>query len=228
MSACFIGFPLLSPLGKVAAKPPIEVYLKLRLMLRLPLVSFCYRKKKQKWESFPYVKVSHRGEAPPRGGGEGRILFSIRIFSIKWRNLFALPLLSPSGLTLPNCRFKAISASRVARSAERGLFKISPYVAASPCLKKFSKLHFSAKIVRLQSLPLGGKVDKAKLWTNEGRNLFSIRIFSIKFRNLFALPFLSPSGKVAAKPPIEVCLKFRLMLRPSLAFPFGESGAQSR
>ena len=89
---------------------------------------------------------------------------------------------------------QASAASRVARSAERGLFKISPYVAPSPCLKKFSKLHFSAKIVRLQSLPLGGKVDKAKLWTNEGRILFSIRIFSIKWRNLFALPLLSPSG----------------------------------
>ena len=58
-----------------------------------------------------------------------------------------------------------------------------------------------AKIVRLQSLPLGGKVDKAKLWTNEGRILFFIRIFSIKWRNLFALP---------------------------LAFPFGESGAKRR
>ncbi len=53
----------------------------------------------------------------------------------------------------------------------------------------------SIKFCFTSSLPLGGgKVDKAKLWTNEGRNLFSIRIFSIKWRNLFALPFLSPSG----------------------------------
>ena len=113
-------FPLLSPLGKVAAKPPIEVYLKFRLMLRLPLASikFCLQNfLRQKWESFPYVKASLRGEAPPRGGGEGRILFPIRIFSIKWLNLFALPLLSPSGLTLPNCRFKAISASMASAAA---------------------------------------------------------------------------------------------------------------
>ena len=65
--------------------------------------------------------ASHRGEAPPRGGGEGRILFSIRIFSIKWRNLFAFPLFSPSGLTLPNCRLKPNPASkrRAPQSRER-------------------------------------------------------------------------------------------------------------
>ena len=100
-------------------------------------------------------------------------MFSIRIFSIKWRNLFVLPFLSPSGLTLPNCRFKAIPASRVARSAERGLFKISPYVTASPCLKKNSaNFIFFGKNVKpclTSRLPLGGKVDKAKLWTNEGQ-----------------------------------------------------------
>ena len=99
---------------------PIEVYLKFRLMLRLPLASikFCLQNFfRQKWESFPYVKASPcffllsqktaklvsryaaspRGEAPPRGGGGGRNLFSIRIISIKGCNLFVSPSLSPSG-----------------------------------------------------------------------------------------------------------------------------------
>ena len=52
-------------------------------------------------------------------------MFSIRIFSIKWRNLFALPLAFPFG-------------ESGGEAADRGLFKISPYVAASPCLKKNS------------------------------------------------------------------------------------------
>ena len=147
-------------------------------------------------------------------------MFSIRIFSIKWRNLFALPLLSPSGLTLPNCRFKAISASRVARSAERGLFKTSPYVAASPCFFLLSQK--SAKIVSLfHRLPLGGEAPPRG--GGEGRNLFSIRIFSIKWRNLFAFPLFSPSGltlpncrlkpnpvsMASAAAPIELFLKNR-------------------
>ena len=85
-------------------------------------------------------------------------MFSIRIFSIKWRNLFALPFLSPSGLTLPNCRFKASAASRVARSAERGLFKTSPYVAASPCFFLLSQK--SAKIVAATRLPPGGRLRR--------------------------------------------------------------------
>ena len=117
-------------------------------------------------------------------------MFSIRIFSIKWRNLFALPLAFPFG-------------ESGGEAADRGLFKISPYVAVSPCLKKFSKLHFSAKIVRLQSLPLGGKVDKAKLWTNEGRNLFSIRIFSIKWRNLLRPSFAFSFGLNLAELPFN-------------------------
>ena len=32
---------------------------------------------RQKWEAFPYVKASPRGEAPPRGDGEGRSPFLI-------------------------------------------------------------------------------------------------------------------------------------------------------
>ena len=114
-------------------------------------------------------------------------------YSLSLRQAF--PLLSPSG--------------KVARSADRGLFKISPYVAASPCLHKilpyvkpspcfFLLSQKSAKIVSLfHRLPLEGKVDKAKLWTNEGRNLFSIRIISIKWHNLFALLLLSPANKAA-------------------------------
>ena len=93
---------------------------------------------------------------------------------------------------------QASAASRVARSADRGLFKTSPYVAASPCLKKFSKLHFSAKIVRRYAASPWGEAPPRG--GGEGRILFSIRIFSIKWRNLFALP---------------------------LAFPFGESGGEA-
>ncbi len=84
---------------------------------------------------------------------EGRILFSIRIFSIKWRNLFAFPFAFPVGLNLAELPFNAIPASRVARSAERGLFKTSHYVAASPCFFLLSQK--SAKIVSLvPRLPL--------------------------------------------------------------------------
>ena len=103
-------FPLLSPLGKVAAKPPIEVCLKFRLMLRLPLASikFCLT------SSLP---LGGKVDKAKLWTNEGRNLFSIRIFSIKWRNLFALPFLSPSGLTLPNCRLKANPARKEASAA---------------------------------------------------------------------------------------------------------------
>ena len=76
-------------------------------------------------------------------------MFSIRIISIKGYNLFVSLLLSPSG--------------KVARSADRGIFKISPYVAASPCLKKIQRTSFfSAKIVSLfHRLPLGGRLRRA-------------------------------------------------------------------
>ena len=91
----------------------------LSLRQGFPLLLFAIAKISKNCQ--PCSKASHRGEAPPRGGGEGRILFSIRIFSIKWRNLFAFPLFSPSGLTLPNCRLKPNPASkrRAPQSRER-------------------------------------------------------------------------------------------------------------
>ena len=92
-------------------------------------------------------------------------------------------------------------SGKVARSADRGLFKILPYVKPSPCFFLLSQK--SAKIVSLfHRLPLGGEAPPRG--GGEGRNLFSILIISIKGCNLFALPLLSPLGKVAAKPPIEV------------------------
>ena len=139
---------------------------------------------RQKWESFPYVKASHRGEAPPRGGGEGRNLFSTRIISIKGCNLLALPFLSPSGLTLPNCR------SMQSRQVKWRAAPIEVYLNFRLMLRLPLA---SIKFCFTSSLPLGGKVDKAKLWTNEGRNLFSIRIISIKSCNLFVSPFLKQS-----------------------------------
>ncbi len=91
---------------------------------------------------------------------------------------------------LSNCRFKAISASKVARSADRGLFKILPYVKPSPCFFLLSQK--SAKIVsRYAASPWGEAPPRGG---GEGRILFSIRIFSIKCCNLFVSPSLSPSG----------------------------------
>jgi|GEM_PF-6845909 len=70
-----------------------------------------------------------------------------------------LPLAFPFGKPLSNCRFKAISASKVARSADRGLFKILPYVKPSPCFFLLSQK--SAKIVSLfHRLPLGGRLRR--------------------------------------------------------------------
>ncbi len=113
---------------------------------------------------------------------------------------------------LSNCRFKAISASKVARSADRGLFKTSPYVAASPCFFLLSQK--SAKIVsRYAASPRGEAPPRGG---GEGRNLFSIRIISIKGYNLFVSLLLSRQVKWRAA-PIEVYLKFRLMLRLPLA-----------
>ena len=76
-----------------------------------------------------------------------------------------------------------------------------------------------AKIVRLQSLPLGGKVDKAKLWTNEGRILFSIRIFSIKWRNLFALPLAFPFGESGGEAADRGLFKISPYVAPFPCFP---------
>ena len=116
---------------------------------------------------------------------------------------------------------QASAASRVARSAERGLFKTSPYVAASPCLHKILLTKFSsAKIVSLfHRLPLGGRLRREAVV--RGATCFLSESFQSSGATCSPFPLLSPLGKVAAKPPIEVCLKFRLMLRPSLSFPFG-------
>ena len=51
----------------------------------------------------------------------------------------------------------------------------------------------------IYSLPLGGKVDKAKLWTNEGRSPFVIETFrrkiSIKGCNLFSIQNFFITGR---------------------------------
>ena len=141
-------------------------------------------------------------------------MFSIRIFSIKWRNLFAFPFAFPVGLNLAELPFNAIPASRVARSAERGLFKTSHYVAASPCFFLLSQK--SAKIVSLvPRLPLGGRLRREAVV--RGASCFLSESFQSSGATCSSFPLLSPLGKVAAKPPIEVCLKLRLMLRLPLA-----------
>ena len=158
---------------------------------------------------FPFYSLSLR-QAFPLGGrwtkqSFGRMrgatcflpeLFQSRVATCSSASRF--PLREP----LSNCRFKAIPASKVARSADRGLFKISPYVAASPCLHKillyvkaspcfFLLSQKSAKIVsRYAASPRGEAPPRGG---GEGRNLFSIRIISIKSCNLFVSPFLKQS-----------------------------------
>ena len=89
---------------------------------------------------------------------------------------------------------EAVGFSRLKRSLH----------AFSPLPEKNSaNFIFPAKMISLfHSLPLGGKVDKAELWTNEGRNPFLIEIFHRKYsikgqfhlRKVIrsTLPFLSP------------------------------------
>jgi len=115
-----------------------------------------------------------------------------------FENFVKIPSIRPF-LTGNKALFPSLSPSgKVARSADRGLFKISPYVAASPCFFLLSQK--SAKIVsRYAASPRGEAPPRGG---GEGRNLFSIRIISIKGCNLFvSLSFvsllLSPSGKVA-------------------------------
>ena len=157
---------------------------------------------------FPFYSLSLR-QGFPLGGkvdkaklwtNEGRNLFSIRIISIKGCNLLALPSLSPSG--------------KVARSADRGLFKISPYVAASPCLFLLSQK--SAKIVSLvPRLPLGGRLRREAVV--RGATCFLSELFQSRVATCSSaprFPLWEPlsncrfkaisASKVAAKPPIEV------------------------
>ena len=68
-------------------------------------------------------------------------------------------------------------------------------------------------------LPLGGRLRREAVV--RGASCFLSESFQSSGATCSPFPLLSPLGKVAAKPPIEVCLKFRLMLRPSLSFPFG-------
>ena len=123
---------------------PIEVYLKFRLMLRLPLAcikfcltsslplaSFCYRKKKQKLSAyFIGFPLGGRWTKQSFGRMRGRNLFSIRIISIKGCNLFVSLSCFPLREPLSNCRFKAISASRVASDSEPR--EVSPFLKQSP------------------------------------------------------------------------------------------------
>ena len=130
---------------------------------------------RQKWESFPYVKASpcffllsqksvkivslfHRLPL----GGRLRREAVVRGASYFYPNLFnqVAQLVRPSlafpvGLNPAELPFNAIPASRVARSAERGLFKTSPYVAASPCLKKIQRTSFFSAKMGILSLRQG-------------------------------------------------------------------------
>ena len=121
---------------------------------------------------------------------EGRNLFSIRIISIKGCNLFvSLSFVSLSLSPFGNpCR---IAVLRQSRQVKRRAAPIEVYLK----FRLMLRLPLACiKFCLTSSLPLGGKVDKAKLWTNEGRNLFSIRIISIKGCNLFvSLSFVSLS-----------------------------------
>ena len=64
------------------------------------------------------------------------------------------------------------------------------------------------------SLPLGGKVDKAKLWTNEGHNPFLIEIFHRKYsiKGQFHL-------RKAIRSTISLAFPLSSTLSPSKAFP---------
>ena len=109
---------------------------------------------------------------------------------------------------LSNCRFKAISASKVARSADRGLFKILPYVKPSPCFFLLSQK--SAKIVsryaaspRGEAPPRGGGEGQlhlpCKKFSNKGAVSFPFKIISREsVAPLIRLAFarhLPPKGK---------------------------------
>ncbi len=101
---------------------PIEVYLKFRLMLRLPLASFCYRKNQQKLSAATRLPLGGRlrREAVVRGA----TCFLSELFQSKVATCSSASRSSASRFPLweplSNCRFKAISASKVARSADRG------------------------------------------------------------------------------------------------------------
>ena len=119
---------------------PIEVYLKFRLMLRLPLASikfcltsslplasFCYRKNQQKLSAATRLPLGGRlrREAVVRGATcflSGS--FQSRVATCSSASCF--PLWEP----LSNCRFKAISASKVASDSEPR--EVSPFLRQSP------------------------------------------------------------------------------------------------
>ena len=123
-------FPSLSPSGKVARSADrglfkISPYVApspcLHKILPYVKASPCFFLLSQKSAKIvSRYAASPRGEAPPRGGGEGRNLFSVATFSL------AFPFREP----LSNCRFKAISASRAASDSEPR--EVSPFLKQSP------------------------------------------------------------------------------------------------
>ena len=120
---------------------PIEVYLKFRLMLRLPLACikfcltsslplapFCYRKNQQKLSAYFIGFPSGGGSAERRWLG-AQLVFYPNYFNQGFQ-LVRQPLAFPFREPLSNCRFKAISASRVASDSEP--IEVSPFLKQSP------------------------------------------------------------------------------------------------
>ena len=110
--------------------------------------------------AFPFFAFSSEGEKREKTYGSGnpcRIAVLRQSRQVECAKPLAFPFgqASPVPLhrhypcfplreSLPNCRFKAISASRVAQGAERGQFKFRPFFQALSLLiflaKKFAKL----------------------------------------------------------------------------------------
>ena len=98
--------------------------------------------------AFPFFRFSTEGEKREKSYVSGESLLRCHQASAtsRVRKASCFPLRE----SLPNCRFKAISASRVAQGAERGQFKFRPFFQALSLLiflaKKFAKLSAATRL----------------------------------------------------------------------------------